>query len=46
MIDKKTLKSQMLAKRNQLENKAEKSQAICQKILDSKVFANAKNVEQ
>ncbi len=44
MTDKKTLKTQMLAKRNELENKAEKSQAICKKILDSKVFADAKNV--
>ena len=44
MTDKKTLKSQMIAMRNELENKNEKSQVICQKILDSDVFLKAKNV--
>ena len=44
MTDKKTLKSQMIAIRNELENKKEKSQIICQKILDSNVFLKAQNV--
>ena len=44
MTDKKTLKSQMIAMRNELENKNKKSQVICQKILDSDVFLKAKNV--
>ena len=44
MIDKKTLKSQMITLRNNLENKEEKSCVICKKILESELFNKAKNV--
>lgn len=44
MIEKSVLKKQMLEKRDQLDNKAERSNIICQKILSSDVFKNAKTI--
>ena len=44
MIEKSVLKKQMLEKRNQLDNKAERSNIICKKILSSDVFKNAKTI--
>lgn len=44
MTDKKQLRKDVLAKRDSLDQRQEKSAVICQKIVDSNVFKNAKVV--
>ncbi|MBQ9715289.1 MAG: 5-formyltetrahydrofolate cyclo-ligase [Clostridia bacterium] len=44
MTDKKQLKKDVLAKRDALDQRQEKSAVICKKIVDSNVFKNAKVV--
>ena len=44
MTDKILLRKKVLEKRNELANKREKSQKICETVLNSNVFKNAKTV--